>query len=107
MANNEIKMNNTAKKEIGTVAPDERDEIRELFERKNGLVELAKSLAGLSKEELDGSPLFDKITRDMGQVNIRFQDWWDRMSQKYKWENQQGFKWEISFDTCKIFLMKQ
>jgi CXXX repeat modification system protein len=104
---NEIKMDdNFTKKEIGTVTPEERDEIKDLFERKNGLNELAKSLAGLKKEELDNSYLYEKLTRDMGQVSTKFQGWWDKMSQKYQWENIPGYHWEINFDTCKIYLMK-
>jgi len=95
------------KKEIGRVAPEERDEIKELFERKNGLVELVKSLTSLSKDDLENNSLYDKLTSDMGKVSIKFQSWWDRMSKKYSWENSAGYKWEIDFDTCKIFLVKQ
>jgi len=95
------------KEEIGRVTPLERDEIKELFERKNGLVELSRSLTSLSKEELENSSLYDKLTSDMGKVNIKFQGWWDKMSRKYSWENIAGYKWEIDFDECKIYLVKQ
>ena len=95
------------KKEIGKVTQEERDEIKALFERKNGLTELTKSLVGLKKEELDNSYLYEKIINDMGQVLVGFQEWWDKMNKKYNWENIAGYKWEIDFETCVIFLVKQ
>jgi hypothetical protein len=40
---------------VGSVTPEERDEIRLLFERKNGLSELFKSLVNIDREELEKS----------------------------------------------------
>jgi CXXX repeat modification system protein len=95
------------RKVLGSVSFQERDEIRALFERKNGLTELFRSLAGLSKAELDASPLYERIVHDMGDVTLRFQKWWDTTSRKHSWENIPGYKWEIDFDSCTVSLIKQ
>ena len=59
------------------------------------------------KEELENSYLYEKLTKDMGQASTAFQSWWDKTSSKYKWENIPGYRWEINFDTCVIYLVKQ
>ncbi len=86
------------KRLVGQVTPDEKNEIQALFERRNGLNELAKIL------NADNSELYEKLVRDMGETSTRFQGWWDRMAQKYQWESTAGGNWEINFETCEIFL---
>jgi CXXX repeat modification system protein len=86
---------------IGKVTGFERDEIKALHERKNGLSELFKSI-----NLLDNEPLYEKIVKDMGETASKFQKWWDIHSQTYNWENKDGYSWEINFDTCEIFLAK-
>ncbi len=86
------------KKKVGQVTPDEKNEIQALFERRNGLNELAKIL------NTDNSELYEKLVKDMGETSTRFQNWWDRMSQKYQWESAEGGNWEINFETCEIYL---
>ncbi len=83
---------------MGQVTPDEKNEIQALFERRNGLNELAKIL------NTDNSELYEKLVKDMGETSNRFQNWWDRMSQKYQWESAEGGNWEINFETCEIYL---
>lgn len=83
---------------VGQVTPEERDEIQTLFERRNGLNELAKILTS------ENSELYEKLVKDMGETSIKFQNWWNRMSQKYQWESSENGHWEINFDTCEIFL---
>ena len=87
------------KKNVGQVTPEERNEIQSLFERKNGLNELAKVLTA------DNSDLYEKLVKDMGETGAKFQNWWDTMSQKYSWESAPNCNWEINFDTCEIFLV--
>lgn len=87
------------KKLVGQVTPEERNEIQMLFERRNGLNELAKILT------VDNNELYEKLVKDMGETGTKFQSWWDRMSQKYKWESVQNGNWEINFETCEIFLV--
>jgi CXXX repeat modification system protein len=94
-------------KAVGKVTPGERDQIRALFEHKNGLSELFRSLSSLGKEELESSPLYDRIVRDMGATSLEFQQWWDSTSRKNGWENMAGWKWEIDFDTCAVTMRRQ
>ena len=89
------------KKLIGQVTPEECGEIRMLFERRNGLNELAKILTA------DNSELYEKLVKDIGETGIKFQNWWDRMAVKYQWESSEDGNWEINFETCEIFLVTQ
>lgn len=87
------------KKKIGTVTTEERDEIRRLFERRNGLNELAKILTA------DNNALYERLITDMSITNSNFQQWWDNMYQKYSWEHSENGNWEIDFNDCSIYLV--
>lgn len=87
------------KKVVGQVTIEERNEIQQLFERRNGLNELAKILTA------DNHELYEKLVKDMGETGTKFQSWWDRMGEKYQWESIDGGNWEINFDTCEIYLV--
>lgn len=87
-----------AKKLIGQVTVEEMKKIQYLYERKNGLSELARILTP------DNQELYEKIVKDLGKTLSEFQNWWTRMSQKYNWEGVDGGNWEIDFDTCDIYL---
>lgn len=87
------------KKLVGQVTPEEKNEIQALFERRNGLNELAKILTA------DNTELYEKLVKDMGETGSKFQGWWDRMSAKYKWESAENGNWEINFETNEIFLV--
>lgn len=87
------------KKQIGKVTPEERNEIQTLFERRNGLNELANILTS------DNEELYEKLVKDLGDTGIKFQNWWDRMAEKYQWESAENSSWEINFDTCEIYLV--
>ena len=89
------------KEKVGQVTIEERNEIQQLFERKNGLNELAKILTP------DNDALYQKLVKDMGETGTKFQNWWDRMSQQYKWKSNPNGHWEINFDTCEIFLSEE
>lgn len=89
------------KKLVGQVTVEEKEEIQTLFERKNGLNELAKILTA------DNGELYEKLVKDMGETGTKFQGWWDRMSQKYNWESAENGHWEINFDTCEIYLVTE
>lgn len=89
------------KKEIGRVTEEERDEIQSLFERRNGLNELAKILTA------DNSELYERLVRDLSETGSKFQNWWDRMSSKYSWESTSGGNWEIDFEDCAIYLVTE
>lgn len=89
------------RKIVGQVTPEERTEIQALFERRNGLNELAKILTS------DNAELYEKLVKDMGETGTKFQQWWDRMAKKYQWESIENGNWEINFDTCEIILVTQ
>ena len=89
------------RKVIGQVTPEEKNEIQQLFERRNGLNELAKILTA------DNAELYEKLVKDLGETGIKFQNWWDRMSQKYQWESAENGNWEINFETCEISLVTE
>lgn len=86
-------------KKIGQVTVEEKNEIQQLFERRNGLNELAKILTA------DNGELYEKLVMDLGETGTKFQGWWDRMAEKYQWESVEGGNWEIDFDTCEIYLV--
>ena len=89
------------KRIIGQVTAEEKNEIQPLFERRNGLNELAKILTA------DNAELYERLVKDMGETGSKFQAWWDRMAKKYQWESVEGGNWEINFDTCEIYLVSQ
>lgn len=89
------------KKLVGQVTVEEKNEIQMLFERRNGLNELAKILTA------DNAELYEKLVKDLGETGGKFQNWWDRMAEKYQWESAENGNWEINFDTCEIFLVTQ
>lgn len=87
------------KKEVGSVTEKERDEIQTLFERRNGLNELAQILTP------DNDELYERLIKDMGETSTKFQNWWNAMSDKYQWESVENGNWEIDFESCKIYLV--
>lgn len=87
------------KKLIGKVTEEEKKEIQTLFERRNGLNELAKILTA------DNELLYEKLVKDIGETSLKFQNWWDRMAKQYNWERVDNGNWEIDFESCDIYLV--
>ena len=87
------------RKIVGQVTVEEKNEIQTLFERRNGLNELAKIVTA------DNTELYEKLVKDMGETSSKFQSWWDTMAQKYQWESAENGNWEINFETCEIYLV--
>ena len=87
------------KKLVGKVTEEEKNEILSLFERRNGLNELAKILM------VEHETLYEKLVRDLGNTGSKFQKWWDIMAAKYQWESHENGNWEINFETCEIYLI--
>lgn len=88
------------KRLIGHVLPEEKDEILRLFERRNGLNELAKIVTA------DNVELYEKLVKDLGETGTKFQTWWDTMAAKYQWVSVEGGNWQIDFNTCDIYLVE-
>lgn len=87
------------KKIVGQVTEEEKNEILRLFERRNGLNELAKILTP------ENADLYERLVSDMGETTTKFQRWWDAMSAKYHWETDENGSWEINFQTNEIYLV--
>ncbi len=87
------------KKVIGKVTEDERDEIQSIYGRRNGLNELAKILTA------DNEELYNRLVTDLGEVTLKFQEWWSATSEKYAWPRAEDGHWEIDFNTCRIYLV--
>lgn len=87
------------KKVVGSVTEEEKNAIQKLFERRNGLNELAKILTP------DNEMLYEKLVKDLGETGTKFQRWWDEMSAKYQWESAEDGTWEINFQTNEIVLV--
>lgn len=89
------------KKIIGRVTEEEKNEIQALFERRNGLNELSQILT------IENEALYEKLVKDLGETGAKFQNWWNRMGEKYNWESAEGGNWEINFETCEIYLVTE
>lgn len=63
------------KKIVGTVTNEEKNEILRLFERRNGLNELALILTA------ENDALYEKLVNDLGETGTKFQNWWARMGE--------------------------
>ncbi len=87
------------KKVVGHVTEEEKNEIQTLFERRNGLNELAKILSP------DNAELYERLVKDLGETTTKFQQWWDTLSAKYQWEGTENGNWEINFQTNEILLV--
>ncbi len=98
--------NTPERKLIGKVSSEEKDEIQRLYNKKSGLIELSRILFAETQEELENSPIYEKLTVDLGKTNEDFNNWWKKVSQKYSWESIPGYRWEIDFNSCEIFLIQ-
>lgn len=85
------------RKLVGQVTDTEKNEILQLFERRNGLTELAQ----IVKED---DSLYERLVMDMGQTATKFQNWWDTTAKKYNWESDPVGHWDIDFNTNEIYL---
>ena len=65
------------RKVVGKVTEEEKCEIQQLFERQNGLNELAKIVSA------DNDALYEKLVKDLGETGAKFQDWWNRICLLY------------------------
>ena len=95
----------STRKKVGRVSAEERDEIQSIFERRNGLNELFRTLMS-TKGPLNES-LYNQLVSDTGKTSTSFDKWWDSMNKKYGWESLPNHRWEIDFDTCEIYIVEQ
>lgn len=86
---------------VGSVTSEEKVFIQQLFERKNGLNELAKIITSENNE------LYEKVVKDLGETSSKFQKWWDDMNAKYSWQSEQNGHWKIDFESNNIYLVTE
>ena len=86
------------KKLVGIVTKEERDEVKYLFERKNGLLEIINCIDS-------SQSIYDKVVMDLGQTTVKLQNWWSKYADLYKWEQADNGHWEINFETGEIYLV--
>ena len=91
------------KERVGQVSAEERDEIRAIFERKNALAELFRSLADAAQVN---NAIYEKLVADLGAATTRHAQWWSAMSKKYGWSSTPDGRWEIDFDDCAVYLLR-
>lgn len=89
------------RKRVGQVSPEERDQIRALFERKNALLELFRTLADADQVN---DTIYERVVADLGKVTTQFNEWWTAKQKKYNWQGIAGGHWDIDFDDCSIYL---
>jgi len=91
---------------VGIVTEEEKNEVMMLFERKIGIEELTATLENdlisIEKKEI----MQDKMISELGKVKLNLQAWWGRMYEKYNWKSVEGYRWNIDFQSCEIFLTK-
>jgi CXXX repeat modification system protein len=92
------------KKKLGKVTQEEKDLIQGLYERKNALVELFKSLSDGDMQRPEFHALYEKIVADMARTSGTYKRWWTDMRTKYGWDDVPGMRWSIDFDTCEVYL---
>lgn len=88
------------KKKVGQVTETERDKIKKMFERQNGLNELKQILTP------DNAELYEKLVSDISSTESKFNDWWDTMSREYQWEASEKGNWIINFENGEVYLEK-
>ncbi len=87
-------MNNTLN--IGKVSIEECTELKNLIERKMGIIEFSKNASNMDTE------LYEHMVVDLGNTEFLIKDWWSRMYASYKLETIPGTNTRIDFETGDI-----
>lgn len=83
---------------VGKVTDQEKEELKELFERKVAL----ENLKILNLDEL----LSIRINKDLEKNQFLMQEWWQNYATKYNWKGKGSDKhWELSFSSGEILLV--
>lgn len=83
---------------IGQVTETEKQEIKKLYERINGLRELIISI------DVNDNHIYEKLVNDMAITKSKFDTWWQQKSLAYNWEKSENGLWKIDFETNEILL---
>jgi len=86
----------TTGKVVGKATKEETSQIKQLFLRREALADLFLLLPEMDTP--DGT--YEQIIEDTGKTMQAYNDWWDIMSEKYKWES--GGSWQINFESGSV-----
>ena len=81
---------------VGKVTVEERDEIRNIYEKIHAL----RNLQLIVEEE----NLYKKVEKDLQNVEKEFDEWWGEKARKYQWKSKDDASWIIDFSSNDIFL---
>jgi len=81
---------------VGKVTVEERDEIRNIYEKINAL----RNLQLIVEEE----NLYKKVEKYLQNVEKEFDEWWGEKARKYQWKSKDDASWIIDFSSNDIFL---
>lgn len=95
---------NMLKVKVGTVTEQEKNEIMQLYERKNALKELYITLSSPYVTDEERKLLKESLIEDLTKTHSRFESWWRTSQEKYNWKTDENGHFVISFDTREIFL---
>ena len=79
---------------VGKVTVEERDEIRNIYEKINAL----RNLQLIVEEE----NLYKKVEKDLQNVEKEFDEWWGEKARKYQWKSKDDASWIIDFSSNDI-----
>lgn len=93
------------KKRLGKVTEKEKIKIQTLFERMKSLKELGLTFASPMLSEEASKELKGKYSEDVKNTQEAYNNWWQEISNKYKWSINSG-SWSIDFDSNEVFWLE-
>lgn len=92
---------------IGQVTESEKNEIVRLKERISALLELSLGKDNLNLNEEEKQNLLKKINQRKEETNKSIEQWWEAISNKYKWKSDRDAKWIIRPEDCNVLLLNK
>jgi CXXX repeat modification system protein len=89
------------KKFVGSVTETEKQEIENLYNRKNSLAEM---IMLIDLKEYKNDAIYERILEDMTVTSKKYSQWWQKKSEKYNWHKFEKGSWTLDFDTNKVYL---
>ncbi len=88
---------------IGTVTEEERNDMRELYEKKMGLDDLPRSLESVVLSQETKKIIYEKIMIESQKIKTDAQAWLNKMYEKYHWKKEEVKDWHVNFETGELF----
>ncbi|OLN25192.1 CXXX repeat peptide modification system protein [Desulfosporosinus metallidurans] len=87
---------------VGKVTVAEKNFMLPIYNRRASLEELI-----LTVSEKVHPDLYGKINNDLASTRIEYDNWWQKMQQKYSWKVNQNGYWIMDFNTCEVMLNEE